>query len=152
MQSVDLATGKTNWAVDVKGEVESRPAYHNGIVYFSVEESLTLFAMNAATGDVIWQCVWFFIVCSLFLAPSFLLYAPHMRSLHASAPCQLAGYLHGTHDTHGYLHGTHDTHGYLHGTHDTQCNERVCKTMLLQPATRVMIRLHPSATCYSCND
>jgi len=55
VQSIDLATGKTNWKVDVKGEVQARPAYHNGVVFFAVEESKTVLAMNATTGDVIWS-------------------------------------------------------------------------------------------------
>ena len=37
------------------GEVQARPAYHNGVVFFAVEESKTVLAMNATTGDVIWS-------------------------------------------------------------------------------------------------
>ena len=53
--SYDLGTGKVNWEADVKGSVQSRPAYYNGVVYFSVEDDMTLVAMKATTGEVIWK-------------------------------------------------------------------------------------------------
>lgn len=53
--SIDMRTGKTNWKVNVDGEVESRPGYLNGIVYITAEESMTLFALNATTGETIWK-------------------------------------------------------------------------------------------------
>lgn len=53
--SLKLGTGDVNWKVNVGGEVESRPAFHDGVVFFSAEESHTLVAINAQTGSMKWE-------------------------------------------------------------------------------------------------
>ena len=53
--SYDLLTGKLNWKLDVKGEVESRPAVVDGVAYISTETSQLLLAINTATGKEIWR-------------------------------------------------------------------------------------------------
>ena len=55
MTSYDLLTGELNWKLDVKGEVESRPAVADGVAYISTETSRLLLAIDAATGKEIWR-------------------------------------------------------------------------------------------------
>ena len=45
------AAGSVKWTFAAAGEIESHPAYADGIVYMTAEESHALFAINATTGS-----------------------------------------------------------------------------------------------------
>ncbi len=51
----NATTGAQIWSFDTQGEVESHGAWVDGTVYFSAEESRTLFAINARTAQPLWQ-------------------------------------------------------------------------------------------------
>merc|ERR1712232_753246 len=51
----NVQTGSVMWNFDTKGSVESHPAYYEGVVYASAEDSKTLFAIDAKTGSQIWS-------------------------------------------------------------------------------------------------
>ncbi len=53
VQSMDLATGAVNWRQDMRVPLHSAPTVSGGRL-FAVSDDNELFAMNAATGDVIW--------------------------------------------------------------------------------------------------
>jgi outer membrane protein assembly factor BamB len=48
-------TGSIKWNFNAKGAVESHPAYHEGVVYASAEDSKTLFAIDATSGKQVWN-------------------------------------------------------------------------------------------------
>ena len=54
LYALELATGRLVWKFDAKGEIESHPAYNEGVVFITAEESKSLFALNATTGEQIW--------------------------------------------------------------------------------------------------
>ena len=53
--SYDMLTGKLNWQLDVKGEVESRPAIVDGVAFITTEESKLLLAIDATSGKIKWS-------------------------------------------------------------------------------------------------
>ena len=48
-------TGDVVWSVDVGASIESHPAYHAGVLFVSAEDAQAMFALNASTGQVVWQ-------------------------------------------------------------------------------------------------
>ncbi len=54
IHAVDLETGKKRWEVKADAQVQASPAVADGIVYASSIRG-TLYAMNAETGEVIWE-------------------------------------------------------------------------------------------------
>jgi outer membrane protein assembly factor BamB len=48
-------TGKIQWTVNLEGVMESHGAYHNGVVYFSTEDSHALVAMSAISATRLWE-------------------------------------------------------------------------------------------------
>eukprot|EP01147_Barroeca_monosierra_P008364 gene8364-904_t len=54
LYAIKVNKGEVVWKFNTQGEIESHPAYHDGIVYVSAEESITVFALNATNGKVLW--------------------------------------------------------------------------------------------------
>ena len=54
LYALELATGKLVWKFDAGGEIESHPAYQDGVLFITAEESKSLFALNATTGEQLW--------------------------------------------------------------------------------------------------
>ena len=52
---VTRSGGETAWQLDVKGEVESRPAIVDGVAFITTEESQLLLAIDAVSGKVKWS-------------------------------------------------------------------------------------------------
>jgi len=52
---IDLSSGKPTWTYDAGGEIESHAAYRQGVVYGTAEESMRVFAVDAATGKEKWS-------------------------------------------------------------------------------------------------
>ena len=52
---LDALSGSLLWKFNTNGSVESHPAYHDGVVYVSAEESRTLYALDAARGVELWR-------------------------------------------------------------------------------------------------
>eukprot|EP00051_Salpingoeca_urceolata_P005069 m.70119 g.70119 ORF g.70119 m.70119 type:complete len:402 (-) comp14039_c0_seq5:151-1356(-) len=50
-----IRDGSLVWKYNTGGQIESHPAFHNGIVYASAEESHAIFALNASTGALMWK-------------------------------------------------------------------------------------------------
>ena len=50
-----IETGRVLWQFNTTGEIESHPAYHDGVVFVSSEESKTMFALNVSTGKLLWK-------------------------------------------------------------------------------------------------
>ncbi len=58
LYAFDLETGRREWRVELGDAIGSSPTYYDGSVYIPVEyntPSGSLFAVNAATGDVEWE-------------------------------------------------------------------------------------------------
>lgn len=55
LYALDVVTGAIKWKYFCNGEIESHPSYYNGVVYASCEESLSVLALHAETGAVIWK-------------------------------------------------------------------------------------------------
>eukprot|EP00045_Choanoeca_perplexa_P009577 m.92673 g.92673 ORF g.92673 m.92673 type:complete len:391 (-) comp14954_c0_seq1:1323-2495(-) len=55
LYKIDISTGKVEWTFAAQGEIESHPAFQDGILYLTAEESKAAYAINATTGDKIWE-------------------------------------------------------------------------------------------------
>ena len=55
VMSLDLETGKVNWEYNAGGIIESHPAYYGGTLYISTEDSMSVIALEASTGNVVWK-------------------------------------------------------------------------------------------------
>jgi outer membrane protein assembly factor BamB len=55
ISAFEIDTGKLLWRFDTGGQVESHPAYYDGVVFASTEQSHALYAIDAKTGKQIWK-------------------------------------------------------------------------------------------------